>query len=204
MKVNILITYYDKEEFIPYLLQILNSYKTLEPTILQVYTGSKQDVKADLKYLLHPSMQQQRDYSMLMEGIKAFKQINENKRFLKLNSNTWPLDETKLIDIFNKLDELKLPIASNYWNNNQKGSLATDILLMDLNYGHLFTAADKFYQTTEITLDRALQKIKKEPLIIEEREPVHWKNLWECQQLKWTMYSNLNMNIERSNDFLKH
>ncbi len=202
MDVNVLITFFDKEDHLPYLLQILNSYKILKPTVLQVYTGTNPDVKANLKYNLPTNALDQREYSMLVEGAKAFKSVNQTKRFLKLNSNTWPLDEQKIVDIFNKLDELERPVATNYWTNNQPGSFAADIFLADTRFGNVFAPANKFLRTTELTLHSVIQNLSHQPYLIEEREPVHWRNLWECKNLKWVMYNDLQQNLNRANEFL--
>ena len=49
MNINFIVTTYDKEEYLPYLVDIFKNYKKINPTYSVIYTGNKLDFSANIK-----------------------------------------------------------------------------------------------------------------------------------------------------------
>ena len=200
MKINIIIACHDGDEkHVVHLVNLINTYKKIQPQICLVYSGTDSKFPCSMRVKAQPNAL---ELSMILAGLKYFKTVNsQEKKFLKLSCYVWPLDENKIISIFDKLDELKKPYAGNYWHNNLKGSLSTDFFCLDLSFGNIFENVTKVVNDSEVTLWHLLKNKGKNPYIIPERDPVLWNNFYTCDSLKITAHKDLDLNLKVTQAF---
>jgi len=193
MKVNFLITCYDHEAYIPYLLEIIKNYKTVEPIIVIGYTGIDPNFKCDFRI---PNPGHQAGDRQLTIGCYDLIKDNGISRILKLGADSWILNEQSIINIFQQLEEIQVPYGGNFWHHNLPGSLATDIIFADTRFGNVFEEIkNKFHTDFEISMWDAIHRIGKSFSTIQERYPTHWENRFSCEKLGWTMEHSLAANI---------
>jgi hypothetical protein len=195
MDVNVLITCFDTEKHIPYLLGILKQFKQINPSICVIYCG--RDTKIPCTVRLSGTKKNSMELSMVIEGMRWFKsQKNSNTRFLKLSAYVWPLDESKIVSIFEDMDKERKPYAGNVWHHNLTGSLAADFFLLNTEYGNIFQNVTRVTNDSEVTIFQLLKEKRKSPYIIPERDPVFWNNYWECEKLGLLMRPDLEINLK--------
>jgi hypothetical protein len=195
MDVNILITCYNTEKHVPILLDILKQFKQIKPTFCVVYSGDQPDFPCHVR--IKDTKKNSRELAMIVEGMHWFKQ---NKtvvsRFLKLSAYVWPLNEDKILKIFEDMDKIRRPYAGNIWHYNVSGSLSADFFLLNTDYGDVFSNVTQVINDTEVTIFQLLQEKNKNPYLIPERQPVFWNNYWECKKLGLVMRPDLEENLE--------
>ena len=195
MNINIIITCREGNELhVEHLMNILQQFKKIIFTPCLIYSGN------DIKFPCNMRVKTKTnsvELHMIMAGLKYFKAIeNEENRFLKLSSYTWPLDEDKIISIFETLTEVKKPYAGNWWHNNLEGSLSVDFFCMDLSYGNIFEKVTSIVNDSEVTVYHLLKDKGKTPYIIPERNPLLWNNYYACDALRLTAHKKLDLNLK--------
>jgi hypothetical protein len=200
MHISFIITCYNREEYLPHLIKILQHYKKIKPTWAICYNGDK-DINCDFKC---PNRGLHRgDYDLTMGGYQKLK--NTGHRFIKLSCDSWLLDEEVVINIFNIMKERRCCYAGSYWWG--KGRLATDVFFADTKYGNLFNNLrcppkinDGEIEWQRCALETTMGKIVKKTgafYIIPERNYVNaTQHRHECNELSWCMHHNLNKNLE--------
>ena len=202
MDINFIITCYENEQNIPLLVQLLQSFKKIQPNIVVSYAGEK-DIPCDVKIDPTSLKPQFREIALTVEGYRAFKRYNNtNKKFVKLSANVWPTNEDILIELLDRLTVHKTPYGGNYWHHNGVGSLAMDFFVMDLTYGDFLKDLDQVHNDSEVTLYQQLVvKKKKQPYIIPERDGIFWNNRYECKALGLVMRSTPQENLATMKDW---
>jgi len=202
MNVNFIISCHNTEHFLPLLQQLLSSFKDIKPNITVAYAGN-QDIPCHVR--INPDAVDPKflELALTVEGFRAARKMYPNvKRFIKLKANVWPTNEAALMDLFSKLDENKTPYAGNNWHHNLSGSLSTDFFAMDITYGDFLGNINQAINDTEVTIFQYLvARMKKKPYLIPEREPVHYRNLYECKPLGLVMYDTVEKNLHIMRDW---
>lgn len=199
MNINVLVTCFDTEKHIPYLLGILSQFKQIKPSICVIYCGK--DEKTPCTVRLRGAKKSSAELAMIVEGMRWFKsQKNTNPRFLKLSAYVWPLSESKIIDIFEEMDKERRPYAGNVWHHNIGGSLSADFFLLNTDYGNFFQNVTHVTNDSEVTIYQLLKEKRKSPYIIPERDPVFWNNYWECEKLDLLMRPDLEANLRMAKE----
>jgi hypothetical protein len=195
MNLNIIITCRDGDEFqVQHLMSVLRQFKKITFTPGLVYSGKDPKFPCNMRV---KAKNNSVELHMILAGLKYFKGIkSEENRFLKLSSYTWPLDEDKIIVIFDALAAAKKPYAGNWWHNNLVGSLATDFFCLDFSYGNIFDKVTNIINDSEVTLYHLLKNKNKTPYIIPERDPVLWNNYYTCDGLYLTAHRKLQLNLD--------
>jgi hypothetical protein len=192
MEVNVIITCHDTEEHLPVVVRIVQEFKLLQPRVMIVYSGKKDDVPCHLR--IGTTKDISRELVMTVEAIKGFQKQNKIQRFLKISAHIWPADEQKIVDAFQALEDQKTPYGGNYWHHNLQGSLAADFFILDLNQGNFLRRVDKVMNDTEVSLYQYLIKENKTPYIFPDRHPIFWSNFYECEHMKLASARNFERN----------
>jgi hypothetical protein len=160
---------FDKEEFISYQLDLINSYKKITPTIIVGYNGLKQDIYKDFyaPNLGHSAG----DMDLTLKGYQQFKKKNSDYRFIKLGVDSWLCDEDKIIDIFNKMEENSCGYAGNKWHDENNPSLASDIIFADIRFGNVFEGLTHNYPDFETSLEETCAAFHH---VIEAGKAFYW------------------------------
>jgi hypothetical protein len=86
MDVNFIVTCYNREEYWPYLKEILNSYKIIKPHIAYCYNGNKADEVCDFRCGNRGHIEG--DTDMMIGGYNLLKD-NGVKNWIKLSVDSW-------------------------------------------------------------------------------------------------------------------
>lgn len=192
VKINFIITCYDKEAYWPHLKSLIDSYKTIEPIYCLAYSGVDKDFVCDVRI---PSEGLQKgEFDLIKGGYEnLIKRDTPSDLFVKLAVDSWLCNEDVINKIFGYLTHYKVPYAGNYWHSPIY--LSSDIFFCNIAYGNLFEQLDFDPLGMEKTMFNALEKIGGRFYLINEREPVHPENREECASLAWTMKHDLGENL---------
>lgn len=197
MKINFIITAFDKEIYLPHLLRVIQSYVTVEPQIVIAYNGSDPNFPCTLR---RPNMGHQHgDHDLTMTGFNHFRTLNDGFRFIKIGIDSFLLDENFLIHIFDTMQKERACYAGNPWHNEDSPSLSTDVIFLDTRFGNPLNpphGMEKDGDDYESWLWKSIHKRNLKWLEIQQRKPVHPDNRMECEELKWTMHHQLQANLE--------
>jgi len=202
MNINIIVTCYNTEDHLSSLMKILDGFTKIKPIVCVAYSGSHESFPCDVR--LQNTGDNSRELSMIVESMKWFKAKKvQSTRYLKLSAHVWPLNEDKLISIFEEMDKVRRPFAGNYWHHNFEGSLSADFFLLNTEYGNIFSNVTQVVNDTEVTIYQLLKGKNKNPYIIPGRDPVFWNNFFECKPLCLAMHPNLSDNLVLANEIKK-
>jgi len=197
MKINFIVTVFDKEIYIPYLLRVINSYRIIKPEIVVVYNGSNPDFQCTLR---RPNMGHQHgDHDLTMTGFNHFRTLNDGFRFIKIGVDSFLLDENVLIHIFETMEKERACYAGNRWHNEDSPSLSTDVIFLDTRFGNPLNpphGMEKDADDFEQWMWKSVHRRNLKWLEIQQRKPVHPDNRMECEELKWTMHHQLDKNLD--------
>jgi hypothetical protein len=188
LAVTFILTCHDREEYVPYALRVIESYRSIKPQVILCYNG-EQDLACDVR--LPPLKKHHGDHSLTMAGYR----LRRHQRIVKLSIDSWLLDESVIVNIFRRLESEQKPYAGNYWHSNWQGSLSTDVIFADLRFGNIFKGWNDARPSMEDSMWRQLTRLGKKPLLIEERHPIHFANRFACAKLRWTMEHDLQRNL---------
>jgi hypothetical protein len=204
MEINFVITCYDKEEYWPYLENILKSYKKIKANYVLVYTGNKVDFNPTIRI---PNRGHSRgDYDCMVAGYNHLKAQNSCTRWIKIGVDSWLLDEDVLINKFTQMELNKCGYAGVWWDSHHD-DISTDIFLVDTRYGNAFEeianqdVPDHLTPRFEVFMAQNLARANIKALILTERDPCWSKFRWKCPELGWTMSHNLQENLDFLNSY---
>lgn len=202
MEINFIVTCYDKEEFWPYLEDILKSYKKIKANYVLVYTGNKTEFNPTVRI---PNRGHSRgDYDCMLAGYRYLRERTTCNRWVKIGVDSWLLDEDKLIEKFNLMELNGCGYAGIWWDSHHD-DISTDIFLVDTIFGNTFEAIaqhdvpDQLTPRLELYMAQVLQHYGIKTLLLMERDPCWSHFRWNCPALGWTMSHKLQENL----DFLK-
>ena len=203
MDINFIVTCYDKEEYWPYLEDILKSYKKIKANYVLVYTGNKLDFNPTIRI---PNRGHSRgDYDCIINGYKYLKERTNTSRWIKIGIDSWLLNEDVLISKFNEMERNTCGYAGVWWDSSHD-DISTDIFLADTSFGNAFESIEKHEVPDHLTprfevyMAQMLNAYKIKCLILMERDPCWSHYRWKCPALGWTMSHKLQENL----DFLKN
>lgn len=214
---NVIITCYNREDYIPHLIKIINSYKKINVKYAVCYNGHKDDFKCEFKTTYapnggregdgHPSgcPYSEADLDLLLGGYEHLKN-NGNHLWVKLCADSWMADEDKIVQILDEIEKTNCAYAGNFWYKYQ--NVSTDIFFSSTKIHNIFEDfkkhKDEFFEY--------LHKIKNpeglemyvgflsrvyDRLIIKNREPLSSDSTrWRVDSMGWTMSHVMNHNIE--------
>jgi hypothetical protein len=207
MNINFIITCYDKEEYLPYLQDILNSYKKIKATYTVVYTGNNEEFSANI--VIPNRGHSKGDYDCMTRGYLDLKSKNVDTRYIKIGIDSWLLDEDKLIEIFNKMEESQCGYSGIWWDSH-KDDISTDIFFVDTRFGNIFEkmlqvdVPDSLIHRLEVYMYNLLNLHNIKIHFLLERWPTWSQYRWQCPTLGWTMSHDLQENINFLNEFRKN
>jgi tetratricopeptide (TPR) repeat protein len=186
--VNFIITCFDKEEYLPGLLQVLESYKSIIPIVCIAYNGDSNTFPCDIKIENHGH--QIGDIELTLAGYHFLKS-NGVSRFIKIGIDSWLLDEGYLARIFAEMESEESAYAGNYWlpeeNYYSKLSLSTDIIIANTRFGDIFEKFSWDQMGFETSLYKTITNNSFKVTFLEERNPVHPYNRFACKGANWVM-----------------
>jgi hypothetical protein len=207
MDVNFIITCYNREDYWPYMRDILNSYKTIKPHIAYCYSGVKDDEVCDFRCANRGHIEGDTD---LMIGGYNFLKNNGVKKWIKLCVDSWLIDEQKILDIFKIMDDNDCVYAGNRWTGDPWW--ATDIFFSrdnDFEFMRKFTeGAINYIENVDYSIEGWIANLAKASgryYIIPEREPItgNTGTRFVVDPLSWTMQHDLQQNIQQAEIFRK-
>lgn len=222
LEVNVIITCYSKESYLPHLINILNSYKKIKVNYVISYNGIDDNFECDFRCEYQPNggrgndghtsgcPYSEGDCELIIGGYELLKE-NGVKKWIKLSIDSWLLDEEKIIQIFDELNKTKSSYAGNYWYDDK--NLSTDIFFINTEENDIFQVLkehrtpyfDYIYETKcsyglEFYMSIITQTFDR--LIILDREPIEPSSTrWSVPNLGWVMFHNLDENIEFSKNY---
>jgi hypothetical protein len=194
--ISFIITCYNREAYLPYLINILKSYRTKVNWVI-CYNGNK-NIKCD--FYCKNRGKHRGDFDLIQGGYNLVK--NTNFRFIKLSCDSWLLEEEAIMDIFRIMETNKCCYGGSFWHNT--GKLATDVFFADVRFGNVFKTlgppnSKNSYQL-EISMATAAQKagksyiIPQRPMMNGTPEYVGYRV--RCDALGWCMYHQLEKNLK--------
>lgn len=194
MEIFFIITCFDKEHYIPHLLNIIHKYKKIIGIPIVCYNGTNENFKCDFKCKntgLNPG-----DLELTLGGynISRYKSeqfpYNINKKYfriIKLSCDTWLLNEHVIIDIFKKIENNKCCYGGCVWHYL---GLPTDCFFVDLRFGNIFNKLKNKNICFEHLMFQAVN-LTGIPYIIPEKVGSNY----ECKSLNLCSFHNLNNNL---------
>jgi hypothetical protein len=195
-KINFIITCYNREQYWEYLKQILDDYKLIESDYVITYNGVNNNFPA--VYVGKNRGHQLGEYDCIIKGYETLIPISH--RWVKLSVDSWLLNEKKILDIFNEMENKNSGYAGQFWNPDNK-DISTDIMFVDTRFGNIFEIMknNTFQNNKKNKMEKYVYNLLIENNIkihfIPERYPVHWENREKCEKLNWTMSHDLQENI---------
>jgi hypothetical protein len=213
IKVNFIITCFDKENYWPYLKEIIKGYKNIESNICLAYNGVDENFECDVR--IPNRGHQLGEFDLIRSGYEFLKEKHpEVQFFIKLAVDTWPLNEEFLLRVHDLMtNRHKVGYGGNFWNT--KNQLSTDIFFANVAEGNIFDffkIEEQNNETQEILdgkiivenlMYRAVAAIGGNFYLIREREPVHPNNRDNCHRLCLVMSHDINENIRYLEYFKK-
>jgi hypothetical protein len=192
MKIGFIITVFNREEYLPFLLRIIRGYKKISPEVAVCYNGDKPEFLCDVS--IKNNGHQQGDMDLTVAGYNRLVERGVF-RFVKIGVDSWMLDESVIVKIFERMEKSRCGYAGNRWNGGED-SLATDIIFCDARFGNVFEglSLDGFPAFEQAMYGACLRK-KIKILFLDGRNPVHPFNRHEVESYKWTMHHRLSDNL---------
>ncbi len=200
MNINFIVTCYDKEEYFLGLLEVFKTYKKINPKIVFAYNGAWESFPADVR--LPNRGHQLGDIDLTIAGYRKLVG-NGVTKFVKLCIDSWLLNEDVVIEIFKQMSSGRCCYAGNYWFENSRTSLSTDIFFVDIEFGNVFEGFDWDGSYYETSMYSTLVSMNSNILFIGPREPVVPHNRFAVKALDWTMSHDVRENLKNFWDFQK-
>lgn len=216
-EINFIITVYNRENYWSYLKSILDNYKQIKSNYVICYSGEDDNFYSDFKikntinggrgsdHHMHSSPHVDMDYDLIIGGYNILKKNNVTN-WIKLSVDSWLLDETKIIEIFDFLTNEDCSYAGNNWYS--KFNKSTDIFFANTKNQNILEDFKKngkefLDYLYDIKSPEGLERLMNyiiEPYnyaIISDREPIVADSTrWMVPKLGWCMSHNLETNIE--------
>lgn len=202
--VNFIVTCFDRESYWAYLREIISSYKTIVPHIVFCYSGNDTDFPCDIRlnnnYIRSEDPKQLGDGNLICGGYQKLKN-NKVDKWIKLSVDTWPCDESVLINLLNRLDAGPYHYVGCRWKSEE--SFATDLIIADsffmqsfvenFQYGDKNLILEKYCYNTAMKTGRFY--------LIPERQVWDDETRFSLPALGLTMEHDLQKNIEFMKQF---
>jgi hypothetical protein len=216
IELNVIITCYDKEDYIPHLVEILNSYKKIKVNYVICYNGLKDDFDCHFKINYEPNGGRgndghphgcpyaEADLDLLLGGYEYLKSNGVNL-WVKLSADSWMADEDKILQILEEVDKTECSYAGNFWYEYK--NMATDIFFSSTKTNNIFEDFKKnktefFDYLYQVKSNQGLEMYVGflsrvyDRLIIHDREPMKADSTrWGVKSLGWTMSHAIDNNI---------
>ena len=199
MNVNFIVTVFNREEYLPGLLDVFASYTRISPHVAISYNGDIDSFPYQVRLATNEG-HQLGNMGLTLAGYRYLK-ANGHTRFIKIGIDCWLLDEDKIIDIFASMEDGQCAYAGNQWFPRQH-SWSSDIIFADIRFGDIFEnfqmdSAPCFELSVALTIDQNNYKV----FTIPERVPVvdlvgGELNRWDCKPLHWVMRHELISNLK--------
>lgn len=124
MDVNFIITCFNREDYWPHLKRLILSYKKIRSHVAFCYNGTK-NIPADFKCKnrgMTPG-----DCDMITGGY-YFLRNNGVKNWIKLSVDSWLVDESKIISIFEAMEKVRAVYGGCRWDT--AANFSTDIMFV--------------------------------------------------------------------------
>jgi len=203
MEVNFIVTCFSRDKYVSDLVNIFKSYTRIKPNFIIGYNGRSTLDAPHIK--IDNRGYQQGDIDLTLAGFNTLK-TNGCTRFIKIGADCWLLDDSKIVEIFNKMEEQQACYGGNWWV--KQGYLSSDIFFVDTRFGNIFDLL-KLNVSYENTLGRIFDSnihLKKYIIpergvngIVDDRGPFRWR----CAELNWTMSHNYEDNLRIMHEFFK-
>jgi hypothetical protein len=221
-EINFIITVYNRENYWPYLKNILDNYKKIKSNYVICYSGDDDNFYSDFKiknvinggrgnnHHASSTPYVDMDYDLIIGGYNILKNNNVTN-WIKLSVDSWLLDEIKIIEIFDFLINEDCVYAGNNWYSNFNKS--TDIFFANTKNQNILEDFKKngkeflnyLYNVKNPSGLERLMNYIIEPYnyaIITNREPIDAESTrWLVPELGWCMSHNLETNIEFFNTY---
>jgi len=191
--VNIIVTCYNKEEYLHGLLETFSLYKHIKPHIVICYSGDMDSFPCHIRVANRGH--QLGDIDLTLLGYNYLKS-NGFSKFIKISIDSWLLNDLKLVDIFKFMEAQQSAYAGNLWFSEQSPSLATDIIIADTRFGNIFESFAWDNHFFETSLFSTIIKNQFHALILKHRVPVVPDFRFCCPGLDWIMDHDLKKNLE--------
>jgi len=207
MDVNFIVTCYNRENYWPYLKEILNSYKIIKPHIAYCYNGVNPDEVCDFRCGNRGHIEG--DTDMMIGGYNLLKD-NGVKNWIKLSVDSWLLDEQKVVDILNLMEEKDYVYAGCRWTGDPWFS--TDVFFArenEFRFMHKYAKwAIHYIEKVDYSIERCIADLAKQSgkyYLIPERDPVPGNHgtRYVVEKLGWAMYHELDKNLEMLENYKK-
>jgi hypothetical protein len=215
-KLNILITCYNREDYIPHLVKIIESYKKIDANYAICYNGVNDDFECHFRTVYEPNNGRgneghqhgcpyaEADLDLLLGGYDYLKD-NGAHLWVKLSADSWMIDEDKIIEILDELEKTNCAYAGNFWYEYK--NVATDIFFSSTKVNNIFEDFKKhktgfFDYLYEVKSMQGLEMFVGfisriyDRLIIQNREPMQADSTrWGVKSLGWTMSHAIGNNL---------
>ena len=129
IKINFIVTCFDKEVYWPKLKELLYSYQNIEPIVALAYNGEDPNFECSVR--VENKGLQQGEFELIQAGYKyLLEQDTPSDIFVKISIDSWLCNEDVIINIFNKMQHFRVPYAGNYWSLQDE--LSTDIMFVNI------------------------------------------------------------------------
>jgi len=223
MNVNFIITCYNRESYWPELKKIIESYKNITPHIALCYNGLDDNFECDFKCEYKPNGGRGNDRHPhgvdyadsdceLTLGGYNFLKSNGVNLWVKLSIDSWLLDENKLVQILENIENQDCAYGGNTWY--KRVNMSTDIFFANTKTHNIFEdmlkySVEFFDYLYSIPNPEGFEHLmyfisrQYNRLIIVDREPLHSDvTRWFCYKLGWTMSHFLVTNLKFKEEYI--
>jgi hypothetical protein len=199
--INFIVTCYSHEAHWPYLKKIIENYSKIRAHVAYCYNGNNEKEQCEFRCKNRGKQLGEID---LIKGGFNFLKNNSVDKWIKLSVDSWLLDEQKILDIFNTMEQRSCLYAGNRWHgeNNQ---FATEIffsignkLLYDFLVGVELFVIEK-HKNIECYM-AVIAKQQKYYLIPERDEPFLRDSV---PALGWTMSHSIATSLKFAAEYAK-
>ena len=207
MDINFIVTDYNRENYWPYLKNILESYKKIKAHTAYCYSGVKPDVTCDFRCQNRGHIEG--DTDLVIGGYNVLKD-NGVKNWIKISVDSWLLDEDKILGIFDTMEKNDQVYAGCRWTGDPW--FATDIFFSrdnDYRFMEKFaTGAIHYITQVDYSIEGFIANLAKQSgryYMIPERDPVtgNCGTRFEVASLGWCMYHDLAQNLKFMEEYKK-
>jgi len=217
MEINFIVTCFDKEEYWPYLKEILDSYSQIKANYVIVYNGENDNFVCDARLKNevnagrgnraheHACLYAENDWLLTKKGYDLLKNNGVNK-WIKLSVDSWMLDEQIILDLFQEMKDTNSVYGGNIWYSPINYS--TDIFFLETSETNLFEEMSKndeeffgfLYRNQIPTGFENFMRYHVMPhnhLIFLDREELDSVSTrWKVHSLGWTMSHQIQENLK--------
>jgi hypothetical protein len=216
-EINFIITVYDREDYWKYLKNILDGYVTIKSNYVVCYSGDRDDFEFNFRlknkinggrgnnHHIHASPHVDMEFDLIIGGYELLKNNNVTN-WIKLSVDSWLLDENKIKQIVDFLDNEDCVYGGNEWYSHI--NLSTDIFFANTKKHNIFEDLKihgkhfldwLYYKQIPTGLENLMRYIviPYDYVIIMDREPLTSDGTrWLCPELGWCMSHCLETNVE--------